>query len=86
MLIFVKKIIIKVRAVILKLLTKEEFYCNFTEDHKTAWGNIEYFKEYMFLDDGIVLKEGPAVKPSSITDIGLYKIVSRMQKQKEVRL
>ncbi len=86
MLIFVKKIIIKARAVILKLLTKKEFYCNFTEDHKNFFGSIDYFKERVLFDDGVVLKEGPAVKPSNITDIGLYKIVSRMQRQKEIRL
>lgn len=50
------------------------FFCNFTESHLSNYGSIGNFIEVMYLDDGILLKEGPAINSENPSDVGLYVV------------
>lgn len=51
-----------------------DFFCNFTEKHLQVYQSIGNFKELMYLDDGLILKEGPAINPENPKDVGLYVV------------
>lgn len=72
---FIKKIKRKFSKKVVSFSEPEDnFFCNFTESHRQTFGDIKWFKECIFLDGGIILKEGPAVNPTSENDIGLYVV------------
>jgi len=73
MLTFLKKIFHRLMGKPVKF-DSANFFCNFTERHLQTFQSISNFKEIMYLDDGLILKEGPAINAESPNDVGLYVV------------